>query len=134
MTPPSTTTEETRTGFLLGKSERKGFWRLYLSQDLTQYLEFRKIDTLYAEQNVDTTTTVWLTPDAVVEEVQTARSSADFLGGEIVSAELSNSHMSGFRRKIGLGVVGCTGVTSGDAAHCKAGESKGPNCKPVEPN
>lgn len=71
------------TGFLLGKSNRDGYWRLYLTVDLNHYLEFRQEDTLHAEEFRPTRTVVWLRSDARVHETKTRSAPVDFLQGDI---------------------------------------------------
>src|SRR6266704_2694377 len=67
------------TGFLLGRSDRENYWRLYLTVDLNHFVEFRKDDTIHAQQLRPSRTVVWLKPDARVTETKNESGTVDFL-------------------------------------------------------
>jgi len=96
----------------MGNSSREGHWRLYLDIDLTKYLEFRKEDTLHAEQFRPGRTVVWLKRGTKIHEVQTRTGSIEFLQGEI---------RRGFFRGVpGLGTMMAMGACQSGCAHCTA--------------
>jgi hypothetical protein len=85
---------------LPGRSPRKGFWRLYLTLDLTEYLEVRDEDVVHSE-NLDTPetplrgTVVWLkaTADVARTRGRPQQMQAEFLGGDIVQGFLAGAEM-----------------------------------------
>jgi len=83
------------TGFLMGKSNREGYWRLYMSVDLNYYLEFRKEDTLHAQQFRPSRTVVWLKKGAIVHRTNLASAPLEFLQGEIRRGFLRGIGFSG---------------------------------------
>lgn len=78
-------------GFL-GASDRPGFWRLYLTQDLKQFVELAEGDIVHNEP-IPTTlspsggTTLWVKSDAKIERTSTTtrQAQAQFLAGDIAS-------------------------------------------------
>lgn len=72
------------TGFLMGRSDKDGYWRLYLNVDLDHYIEFRKEDTLHAQQFRPASTVVWLKSDARVIEKIARSGSVEFLQGGLL--------------------------------------------------
>ncbi len=101
-------------GFLLGKSHRDDHWRLYLNGDLTQYLEFRKADTVHAKQISGTQTVVWVKAQTRVQLFQTGSMPVEFLRGVILEDQLSGARMSGLRRAMGVAMAEASGC-----AHCQ---------------
>jgi hypothetical protein len=71
------------TGFLMGRSDRDDYWRLYLTVDLNHYLEIRKEDTLHAQEFRPGRTVVWVKPDAKLVETNSAVAPVDFVRGDI---------------------------------------------------
>jgi hypothetical protein len=76
-------------GFL-GKSPRDGRWRLYLTLELKEYVEFSEEDVLYSqslrtEQNPLGGTIVWIERDAKLQHIRATpvRAQAEFLEGEV---------------------------------------------------
>jgi hypothetical protein len=76
-------------GFL-GNTTREGYWRLYLTADLTTYIEFRQEDVVHSEQLKPEDsplggTVVWIKRDANVRRIRTTsrEAQADFLQGAI---------------------------------------------------
>jgi hypothetical protein len=79
-------------GFL-GQAARSGYWRLYLSPQLGEYVEFSEeavIDSasLRGERSRPTGTVVWLKQNAVVQHIQatTHQVQAEFLRGGVPTA------------------------------------------------
>jgi hypothetical protein len=78
-------------GFL-GASDRAGFWRLYLTQDLKQFVELAESDIVHNEP-IPTTlspsggTTLWVKSDAKIEHTSTTtrQAQAQFFAGDIAS-------------------------------------------------
>jgi hypothetical protein len=100
------------TGFLLGRSDRDDYWRLYLTVDLNHYLEIRKEDTLHAQEFRPGRTVVWINPDAKIAETNSATAPIDFLKGDIQRGFLRG--VSGMQQQF-LAAADCPG--SG-CAHC----------------
>ena len=71
------------TGRFLGNSEREGYFRLYLTEQMDRYLEFSKEGTLEAERFPSGRLVVWLKSDTKVVEVACRPVSDDFLSGAI---------------------------------------------------
>ena len=77
-------------GFL-GQSPRKGYWRLYLTLELNEYVEFSAEDCLHSqplrtEQNPLGGTIVWIKRDAKLQHTRATptRTQAEFLQGEVM--------------------------------------------------
>jgi hypothetical protein len=100
------------TGFLLGKSDREGYWRLYLTVDLNHYLEFRKEDTLHAQQFRQGRTVVWLKPEARVTEKLTKSTTVEFLRGNMMG-DYIRRHGASFVGMVGSGLKMMAGETNG---------------------
>ena len=100
------------TGFLLGKSDRDGYWRLYLTVDLNHYLEFRKEDTLHAQQFRPARTVVWLKPEARVTEKLTKSTKVEFLRGHLMG-DYIRRHGRSFVGMVGSGLKMMAGDTNG---------------------
>src|SRR5262245_29838516 len=101
-------------GFLLGKSHRDEYWRLYLNGDLTQYLEFKKADTIHAKQVTSSQTVVWVKPQTRVQLFQTGSVQVEFLRVVILQDQLGGSRSTGFRRVMGVAMAEASGC-----AHCQ---------------
>jgi hypothetical protein len=74
----------------LGKSDREGVWRVYLSLEFNDYLEIAEAEILHVEKlrRDDASQAgawIWMKPDAVVEHVRPERrtTQGEFLSGEI---------------------------------------------------
>jgi hypothetical protein len=85
-----------------GKGESDGTWRLYLSLEFDEYLEFREsdlvhVETLGGEGSPQAGTWVWLKPDAAVEHVRGEQRAmqGEFLGGAISKRFLRSSPAGG---------------------------------------
>jgi hypothetical protein len=81
---------ESRTGTLirlvgrfLGNSDREGYYRLYLTEQLNRYVEFPKDATLDAERFPSGRIVVWLRNGTKVVETASRDVAADFLTGAI---------------------------------------------------
>ncbi len=81
---------ESRTGTLiklvgrfLGNSDREGYYRLYLTEQLNRYAEFPKDATLDAERFPSGRIVVWLRNGTKVVETVSRDVAADFLTGAI---------------------------------------------------
>lgn len=88
------------TGFLLGKSDRENYWRLYLTVDLNHFIEFRKEDTIHAQQFRPSRTVVWVKPDARITETKNESGTVDFLRGNMLSKFLGR-RLGGFSSLVG---------------------------------
>ncbi len=118
------------SGFYLGRSERADSWRLYLTQNLSRYLEFRKDDTVHAERLAGGRIVAWLRSNAAVQECETA-DAEDFLKGDLLDNLGETSVADSVRRLIGVGMGLCgdnkpqktTFETSCNPAQCS-----GPDC------
>lgn len=71
-----------REGFFLGNSSEAEKWRLFVTKNLSRYLEFAKSDTLDAKRLSSGRIVVWLRPDATVEEGTAEPMPEKFLRGE----------------------------------------------------
>ena len=91
-------------GFL-GKSARAGYWRLYLTQKLNDYIEFHEDDVVHSqslatERNPLGGTVIWVKRDAKLLRTRTTtvQAQAEFFRGDIMSRFLVQS-----RRRASLG-------------------------------
>lgn len=75
-------TRERRDGFFLGNSSRPENWRLFLTGDMSRYLEFSKRDTIDARRLATGRIAVWLRAGAPVEEGVADPMPEEFLRGE----------------------------------------------------
>jgi hypothetical protein len=87
-------------GFL-GKSTRVGYWRLYLTSQLNEYVEFREEDVVHTqpippEQSPLGGTLIWLRRDATVHHthITSRQVQAEFLQGHITSRFLPKTGRS----------------------------------------
>jgi len=76
----------------LGRSTREGEWRLYLTEDLNEYVEFSEQDVVHSqplaeEQSRLSATQIWLPAETRLRHTQiiSRQVQADFLRGEIAS-------------------------------------------------
>ncbi len=88
------------TGWL-GKSTTEGSWRLYLTPQLDEYVEFSERDVLHTqpvqpEQSLLGGTMVWLQAGAVLQHIQiaTRQTQADFLSGGITAGFMPGTAFS----------------------------------------
>jgi hypothetical protein len=112
-------------GFLIGKSNREGYLRLYVNTDLTHYLEFPESDTVHAKQVRGNQTIVWVRPQTRIQIVKTDSISVELLRGNIIRDQLTRTVGSGFRmmaRAAGADGSGCA------HAGCSAGCTPGYGC------
>ncbi len=102
---------QTIRGFL-GRSSRDGYWRLYQTPQLDDYLEFSEEDVIHT-QPLPTDreplggTMVWLSADAKVQRTRTTTQSAqaDFLQGDIASAFLGSTGVEGLMAPSGQAAI-----------------------------
>jgi hypothetical protein len=114
------------TGFVMGKSSRPGYWRLYLSVDLNHHLEFRQSDTVHAAKIREGRTVVWLKPDAKITETRTASGSQDFVEGGLIQQYLRRrgadvAGLLGFRDTRVMAADGSGCAHTGCSAGCTPG-------------
>lgn len=95
--PGQTPKVQTMSGYL-GRSDRPGYWRLYLTPRLDEFVECREEDLVHSERlgaGADPlgTTMVWVNQDATLLHTRstTGRAQADFLSGAITRDLLSSS-------------------------------------------
>lgn len=70
-------------GRYLGKGTDDAFWRLYMNESLSHYIEFKKDDTIDAERVASGALIVWLKPETSVTETRKRAGAVEFLQGEI---------------------------------------------------
>jgi hypothetical protein len=82
----------------LGKSARRGFWRLYLTLELSDYVEVAEDDIVHSQALASQEhplggTAVWIRSDATLQHVRTEsrQAQAEFLQGDITGAFLANA-------------------------------------------
>jgi hypothetical protein len=108
-------------GLYLGNSDREGYYRLYLSEDLNRYLEFSKEGTVDAERFPSRRLVVWLRAGTKVVETVTRDVPPDFLRGPIqqnLAAQASGV----------LGGAGRMMMMMADSGGGCCGETKMANC------
>jgi hypothetical protein len=71
-------------GRFLGKSEKTGYYRLYMTEQLNRYCEFAQDATLEAERFPSGRIVVWLKAGTVVEDVTVRTRPEDFVTGGIL--------------------------------------------------
>jgi hypothetical protein len=83
---------------LPGRSSRGGYWRLYLSLELTDYIEVREEDIVHFESLDDSQTplrgtAVWIKRGAEISHTSTStrEMQAEFLGGDIAKGFLAGA-------------------------------------------
>jgi hypothetical protein len=99
------------TGYL-GKSSQQGYWRLYLSAGMNEYIEISEDDivetqSLESKENPTGGTTVWLRNGAQTIYTFTGnfKAQADFLGGDITSSMLYSAPLHGISGYLGVNAV-----------------------------
>ena len=111
------------SGFLLGKSQREDCWRLYLNADFNHYVEFRKADTIHAQQLQAGGTVVWVKAKTDVQETRTRSGEVEFLRGELLREHLAQGRNVGsfaaLRQMMGVAAAGCSPST--DERTCQTG-------------
>jgi hypothetical protein len=106
-------------GFLMGRSHRADYWRLYLNAELNHYLEFRQEDTIHAKQLASGRTVVWVKPDSVVREITNRVAPVEFLEGDISNTQLPRMmDISGLRQALGIQAAGCGNTSQRTCANC----------------
>lgn len=117
-------------GFYLGRSDRPDSWRLYLTQNLSRYVEFRKDDTVHAERLASGRIVAWLRNDASVAEGEGTVD--EFLQGGLLKNLDQTSAAESIRKLIGIGMGICDG--DGDKKKttvepsCNPAQCTGPSC------
>ena len=127
---PSSPRAKLVSGYL-GKSSRRGYWRIYLTLDFSEYVEVAARDILHTESlgSADASGSwVWIKDDAKMELVKPddESSEARFLKGAIASKYIGNSlfgDLVGFGGAAGVGlpktfsVTECATCPTDDGAH-----------------
>jgi len=92
-------------GFL-GKSTREGYWRLYLTITLNEYVEFAEEDVVHShafesDESLLGGTAVWIRRGANLQHTQSVsrEAQADFLQGAITASALGRPGTSGRARR-----------------------------------
>jgi len=121
------------TGFL-GESSRQEYWRLYLTADMSEYLEFRKVDVrhyrrLTAQESSLGGTLIWLDRDVTVRRTSSAarQAQAEFLRGDLIAnyqARMADS-------PVAMGVEGLIGAASRSAAATMCGVTCASALRPI---
>lgn len=112
-------------GLFLGKSSDDDYWRLYMNEGFSHFLEFRKEDTLDAQRAASGRLVVWLQPTSKVRETRTQTGPVEFVHGTILKGNLGairDAALGGGGPRMALDAAGCS------AASCFT--SSGPNCPP----
>lgn len=114
--------EEILYGYHLGRSEHDDCWRLYLSPDLSRYLEFEQRHAVDVRRLDNGRVMVCLAAQTETRE-RVSDSPASFLAGDFHDAHAGSAVPLPFaeRRIIGVADAGC-----GSAASCFT--TAGPNC------
>lgn len=98
-------------GFL-GRSPRAGFWRLYRTLDLKDFVEIAEDDIVHSEPLGSDSrplagTLVWVANGAEIKHTQSETAQAEFLQGDITSGYLAQARAEGaFPGRAGRGVLG----------------------------
>ena len=99
---PADPPEAIRLAGYLGRSTRRGFWRLYQTLELNEYVEVAEDDILHSEplggrEGPSRGTVLWVRQDATLQHTRTesVRAQADFLQGDITGGFLSGVELSG---------------------------------------
>jgi hypothetical protein len=119
------------TGRFLGNSEREGYYRLYLTEQMDRYLEFSKAGTLDAERFPSGRLVVWLKPSTKVVEVASRPVSQEFLSGSIGTAT-SRRGRGMMRTMMATGGSGC-GPSSVIPSNCPDTQTAF-TCNPRDPD
>lgn len=94
---PATSTDVISLAGYLGKSARKGVWRLYLTLELNEYLEIAEDDIVHTQPRASDDpsggTVVWIKRNATLQRTRTEsrQAQAEFLQGDISAAFLANA-------------------------------------------
>ena len=97
MPDPSRAPEAVALTGWLGKSTRDGHWRLYLTPQLDEYVEFEEKAVLRSQslgsEQTEGPTMLWVERDAGLEHTRTAsrQVQAEFLGGELAANFLAGA-------------------------------------------
>jgi len=109
-------------GFL-GKSTREGFWRLYVSPDLDEYVEVPEDamihrEQLAREQSALGGTVIWVKRDATLLHTRTVsrEAQAGFLDGSIVTAYLRGAKAGAL---LGQNALAGLGLSNTDVTVCQ---------------
>ena len=94
-------------GGFLGKSTREGYWRLYLTPTLNEYVEFAEDDvvhshTLESDERQLGGTMIWVRREANLQHTRSAsrEAQADFLQGAIAASASKQGMQRGLGRQI----------------------------------
>jgi hypothetical protein len=117
-------------GFILGRSQREGYLRLYTNTGMRNYLEFQRRDVVHAQQLPSNRTLVWVRPEARVDVVRVRSGPAEFLQGPIQRSFLEQGVTNGFRAAALFAGVDQTGCASGD---CGSDPNQTIDCIPTGP-
>jgi hypothetical protein len=92
-------------GGFLGKSTREGYWRLYLTPSLNEYVEFAEDDVVHShtfesDESPLGGTVIWLRREANLQHTRSAsrEAQADFLQGAIAASALRRGNLGRGRR------------------------------------
>jgi hypothetical protein len=88
-------------GGFLGKSNREGYWRLYLTPTLNEYVEFAEDDVVHShtfesDESQLGGTVIWVRREANLQHTRSAsrEAQADFLQGAIAASVLGCGHLT----------------------------------------
>jgi hypothetical protein len=95
-------------GVYLGRSDQPQNWRLYLTQNFTRYLEFRRADTIHSERLASGSVVAWVRSSGPIAEASAeATVPADFLQGGLLDTLGRANDAETIRRVLGLGMGLC---------------------------
>ncbi len=123
---PSDPDVRSLSGFMLGRGENDGDYRLYLNSELSQYAEFPKEAAVHAKRLNAQRTIVYLRPGTQVKRVHSRTLPVEFLQGEIQRGMFRGA---GGLNLGGIMLASCPG--SG-CAHCTTGCSDLPGGTPPD--
>jgi hypothetical protein len=122
-------------GFL-GRSHRAGFWRLYRTPDLKDFVEIAEDDIVHSEPLGNNSqplagTLVWVAKGAEIKRTRSGTAQAEFLQGDITSGYLAQARAEGgFPGRAGGGVLGYRWPTVFDACPSVVNACTwGPRCR-----
>lgn len=100
MPDPSTPLDTVQLSGYLGKSDQEGRWRLYLTPDLSEYLDIEENDIVSSHQTEEPAsplggTILMVKPQANIRRVfvSSSEARAAFLRGDITSSRLQNTRL-----------------------------------------
>jgi hypothetical protein len=100
-------------GGFLGKSTREGYWRLYLTPTLNEYVEFAEDDvvhshTLESDESQLGGTVIWVRREANLQHTRSAsrEAQADFLQGVIAASAWGRGRLTRARRDLFASCLG----------------------------